>query len=97
MIMYIIFRSDFQHWDWLDSCMGLMAAHPRVSDKMKLRNTPEYHSHTNIYTVLRICNFFCTDPDPTLFFSCFKEIEVFIYRRPTLYPLEIAVDFLKSL
>jgi hypothetical protein len=22
---------------------------------------------------------------------------VFIYRRPTLYPLEIAVDFLKSL
>ncbi len=26
-----------------------------------------------------------------------KEIKIFIYRRPTLYPLEIAVDFLKSL
>ncbi len=24
-------------------------------------------------------------------------INMFIYRRPTLYPLEIAVDFLKSL
>ncbi len=27
----------------------------------------------------------------------FREILNFIYRRPTLYPLEIAVDFLKSL
>jgi hypothetical protein len=26
-----------------------------------------------------------------------RETEHFIYRRPTLYPLEIAVDFLKSL
>ncbi len=26
-----------------------------------------------------------------------RVIFVFIYRRPTLYPLEIAVDFLKSL
>jgi hypothetical protein len=26
-----------------------------------------------------------------------REVEIFIYRRPTLYPLEIAVDFLKSL
>jgi hypothetical protein len=26
-----------------------------------------------------------------------KEEYDFIYRRPTLYPLEIAVDFLKSL
>jgi hypothetical protein len=24
-------------------------------------------------------------------------VKIFIYRRPTLYPLEIAVDFLKSL
>ncbi len=26
-----------------------------------------------------------------------KKLEFFMYRRPTLYPLEIAVDFLKSL
>jgi hypothetical protein len=26
-----------------------------------------------------------------------KALSVFIYRRPTLYPVEIAVDFLKSL
>ncbi len=26
-----------------------------------------------------------------------EEFNFFIYRRPTLYPLEIAVDFLKSL
>jgi hypothetical protein len=26
-----------------------------------------------------------------------RDIKFFIYRRPTLYPLEIAVDFLKSL
>jgi len=26
-----------------------------------------------------------------------EKIKNFIYRRPTLYPLEIAVDFLKSL
>jgi hypothetical protein len=26
-----------------------------------------------------------------------KCIKIFIYRRPTLYPLEIAVDFLKPL
>ncbi len=25
-----------------------------------------------------------------------EEVRVFIYRRPTLYPLEIAVDFFKS-
>ncbi len=27
----------------------------------------------------------------------FGTIQFFMYRRPTLYPLEIAVDFLKSL
>jgi hypothetical protein len=26
-----------------------------------------------------------------------RTVNYFIYRRPTLYPLEIAVDFLKSL
>ncbi len=26
-----------------------------------------------------------------------RVIKIFMYRRPTLYPLEIAVDFLKSL
>jgi hypothetical protein len=26
-----------------------------------------------------------------------RDLMIFIYRRPTLYPLEIAVDFLKSL
>ncbi len=32
-----------------------------------------------------------------VFFSQFpKEMSIFMYRRPTLYPLEIAVDFLKS-
>jgi hypothetical protein len=30
-------------------------------------------------------------------FLVFREREFFIYRRPTLYPVEIAVDFLKSL
>ncbi len=29
--------------------------------------------------------------------STYSYIEYFMYRRPTLYPLEIAVDFLKSL
>ncbi len=27
----------------------------------------------------------------------YRDDKIFIYRRPTLYPLEIAVDFLKSL
>jgi hypothetical protein len=27
----------------------------------------------------------------------YRTVTLFIYRRPTLYPLEIAVDFLKSL
>jgi hypothetical protein len=30
-------------------------------------------------------------------FLPFRAKLIFIYRRPTLYPLEIAVDFLKSL
>ena len=30
-------------------------------------------------------------------FSSFKALDDFMYRRSTLYPLEIAVDFLKSL
>jgi hypothetical protein len=43
-------------------------------------------------------------PPPTTYFPAlsvdisFKDdVTVIIYRRPTLYPLEIAVDFLKSL
>lgn len=41
-------RPEFQHWDWLDSCMGLMAAHSRVSDKMKLRYF--LHNKDNVRT-----------------------------------------------
>jgi hypothetical protein len=78
MIICIICRPDFQHWDWLDSCMGLMAAHPRVSDKMKLRNTPEY-----LYSVADP-QLFCTNPDPnpdsahsSVVFKKLTKIEVF--------------------
>ncbi len=44
----------------------------------------------NITQLLKLCN--KVTPPPHSCWSC----EHFIYRRPTLYPLEIAVDFFKS-
>ncbi len=66
MIIQIICRPDFQHWDWLDSCMGLMAAHPRVSDKMKLRKRQNTIHTPYLYSVADPQPF-CTDPDSAPF------------------------------
>ncbi len=42
------------------------------------------------------CAKYGLDPVPDLDPEPEREPKLFMYRRPTLYPLEIAVDFLKS-
>ncbi len=62
------------------------------SQIIRRRESPVLYQSLNILKVLQ-----AQQLQPIYVQMFTDDLFVFIYRRPTLYPLEIAVDFLKSL
>ncbi len=73
--------------------------HAKKCTKIQLgENIWYFFSQCLYFFPLRPCNNCTTLTDCVLGRKyCKREIKTFTYRRPTLYPLEIAVDCLKSL